>query len=318
MGLVKRNYLRGLAAGALVGITAHANAQRFVTFAIEAGPDVPGVAGEGFRSTGELGFYKHPLSSSVETWPSFRIDADPLIEFDSYFTIDAFGPTAGPLGTCEATRAFYGDYGASAYDAASSGVDLGDLYVLAESSFHDPRRPQVAAAVFGGRAIGVSPHPDGGRSELNGVFLARLTVERTERVQGGARLDLLDGACSVSESTAWHFEVDGPSQMIREFEFVIRSVLVAQPEIDGFGPADVYDVWLIQLTSDADHPPCIGDANCIGPVNFADLTAVVGYYSNDYRSRPSGTGPGDANRDGLVDFKDFTTILANWQNDCPE
>ncbi len=57
--------------------------------------------------------------------------------------------------------------------------------------------------------------------------------------------------------------------------------------------------------------PCLGDANGDGPVNFGDITTVLGQWLTD------GSGGGDANRDGIVNFGDLTTVLSNWLSICP-
>ncbi len=62
------------------------------------------------------------------------------------------------------------------------------------------------------------------------------------------------------------------------------------------------------------QPPCFGDANGSGTVDFADITNVLANWLNDYTP---GTGPGDANGDGIVNFADVTAVLANWLAMCP-
>ncbi len=58
-------------------------------------------------------------------------------------------------------------------------------------------------------------------------------------------------------------------------------------------------------------PPCNGDANGDGQVNFADITAVLSNWQTN------GANGGDANHDGVVNFADITTVLSNWQQPCP-
>jgi hypothetical protein len=60
-------------------------------------------------------------------------------------------------------------------------------------------------------------------------------------------------------------------------------------------------------------PPCEGDANGDGAVNFADITDVLANFGADYGG---GTGPGDANHDGMVSFADITNVLGNWNVPC--
>jgi hypothetical protein len=59
-------------------------------------------------------------------------------------------------------------------------------------------------------------------------------------------------------------------------------------------------------------PPC-ADANGDGAVNFADITAVLANFGEDYSP---GTGMGDANGDGVVTFGDVTAVLSAWGMEC--
>lgn len=58
---------------------------------------------------------------------------------------------------------------------------------------------------------------------------------------------------------------------------------------------------------------CRGDADGDRVVNFADITAVLNNWLNDYLP---GTGPGDAELDGVVNFMDITAVLNEWLSDC--
>jgi hypothetical protein len=59
-------------------------------------------------------------------------------------------------------------------------------------------------------------------------------------------------------------------------------------------------------------PPC-ADANSDGVVNFADITAVLANFGENYSP---GTGMGDANGDGVVTFGDITAVLSAWGMGC--
>lgn len=63
-------------------------------------------------------------------------------------------------------------------------------------------------------------------------------------------------------------------------------------------------------------PPCYGDANNDGVVDFNDVVEVLSQWLNNYLGNPGATGPGDANFDGVVDFNDIVIVLANWLNVC--
>lgn len=60
-------------------------------------------------------------------------------------------------------------------------------------------------------------------------------------------------------------------------------------------------------------PPCPGDADGNGAVDFGDITSVLANWNASYV--PS-TGPGDANHDGAVDFGDVTEVLVRWGSAC--
>lgn len=57
-------------------------------------------------------------------------------------------------------------------------------------------------------------------------------------------------------------------------------------------------------------PPCFGDADDNGVVNFADVSTVLANFG--------GAGPaGDADLNQSVNFMDITTVLANFGTPCP-
>ncbi len=66
------------------------------------------------------------------------------------------------------------------------------------------------------------------------------------------------------------------------------------------------------LFINAPPPPCIGDANGSGTVDFADITAILANYGS--AGPPFNTG--DADGSGVVDFGDITAVLANWGSAC--
>ncbi len=59
-------------------------------------------------------------------------------------------------------------------------------------------------------------------------------------------------------------------------------------------------------------PPCLGDANYDGVVNFLDILAILA----NWGSSGGGDGLGDADHNGIVNFDDVTTVLANWGVIC--
>lgn len=61
-------------------------------------------------------------------------------------------------------------------------------------------------------------------------------------------------------------------------------------------------------------PPCFGDADGNGVVNFGDITSVLANFGANYLP---GTGAGDADLNGVVNFTDVTNVLANFGRVCP-
>jgi len=62
-------------------------------------------------------------------------------------------------------------------------------------------------------------------------------------------------------------------------------------------------------------PPCVGDADRSGLVNFDDLTAVLASFGTSGES--GGALPGDADLNGVVNFDDLTSVLAAFGTVCP-
>ncbi len=85
---------------------------------------------------------------------------------------------------------------------------------------------------------------------------------------------------------------------------------------DGFGGLFADASWSFEfvLTPGKAPPPCPGDADGNGVVNFADITNVLTNFGMDYTP---GTGPGDADHNGIVNFADVTNVLTNFGVPCP-
>lgn len=59
-------------------------------------------------------------------------------------------------------------------------------------------------------------------------------------------------------------------------------------------------------------PPCAGDANFDGVVDFEDINQILA----NWGLAPAAQSEGDANADGHVDFDDVTSVLTNWGATC--
>lgn len=60
-------------------------------------------------------------------------------------------------------------------------------------------------------------------------------------------------------------------------------------------------------------PPCLGDADGDGIVNFNDVTTILA----DFGSQGFPGMQGDTDYNGEVNFNDITATLANWNSNCP-
>ncbi len=224
-----------ISAASALAITAGASAAPFQFLSFEAGGPVDGIVGQGFGTTGGT-FYKEAGNPSLLNAGPFLYGILPSFEQDSYFSIDSFGPTVS-AGNQAATRAFYGDYPMGDYTASNAGT-LPFSTILGPGSTWDPSAVAPSAAYLG---LGIAPQPflsgfaplagGGGRSDLDGVFIARLTVADGESPIGGGLFSTQDGAAEV--------EIDGPAADFGGQQLGLVSYLI--PNAGGNG--DTYDIW---------------------------------------------------------------------------
>lgn len=92
----------------------------------------------------------------------------------------------------------------------------------------------------------------------------------------------------------------------------VRLINLNQPGVPG-APGIEVDFDDVRLDAMVLTPPCAGDADANGDVNFADVTSVLANFGMDY---DAGTGPGDADGNGEVNFADVTSVLANFGSSC--
>lgn len=184
---------------------------------------------------------------------------EPELEWTTYVTQDAFGPTRIGGGSNNESDEFYLSRGVYQPGFASRTPALGVL--IWGSGGYDPigrafrmRMGSVTTGTLRGDYFIAGPPlqsgiaPDGHGSA--GIFFARLTVRRGVSISGEPWSSYaLDGPTSPALGTPLH--IDGlPVQGLSA-----RSYLVAQPTIadtgiggsgEPFGPADVYDIWIVR------------------------------------------------------------------------
>ena len=66
------------------------------------------------------------------------------------------------------------------------------------------------------------------------------------------------------------------------------------------------------VTYEGGVPPCPGDVNLTGVVDFDDILMILAAYGSEGDSLPE-----DTNTDGIVDLSDLLGTLATWGT-CPE
>jgi uncharacterized membrane protein len=95
----------------------------------------------------------------------------------------------------------------------------------------------------------------------------------------------------------------------------IRALVAVSPDgsaFAGFGYYSInntYQSFIIHITP----PPCAGDADGNGVIEFADITAVLANFGNT----GAPFAPGDADGSTVVNFADITTVLASFGTACP-
>ncbi len=225
-----------LSTAAVLALSAGASAAPFQFLSFEAGGPVDGIVGQGFAPSSGA-FYKEAGNPSLLNAGPFLYGILPTFEQDSYFAIDAFGPTVA-AGNQAATRAFYGDYVPGDYTANNAGT-------LPFSTILGPGSTWAAGNTAAYLGLGIAPQPfisgfapdgAGGRGE-DGVFIARLTVPTGETVTGGGLFNIQLG--DNSGPIGAEFEVDGASIELDGQEYVLKSYLVPNAGANG----DTYDVW---------------------------------------------------------------------------
>ncbi len=228
---------------------------------------VSGVTPDPFATSDGSGFFVHSSQNFGDGTPdvyapSFaEFSGAPEVEWSTYYSPDPLGPTRQSDTPNNSADDFYISRGVYDDDFSSrSALRANELF-----SFHaEPpgaaqrRRDVVDAGRFAGFSCPVAPELLGVGPEVDGLpaaFMGRFTVRRGTLLTGRPFFFSVEDSDGNYRST--YLTLNGPTFGDNgAFAFVLRSYLVAQPNIsdDGFdtdgmpfGPADVYDVWFTRV-----------------------------------------------------------------------
>jgi len=232
-----------VAVAASVGLSATARADQFYAFLVEAGGYSPCCTIGAPITVSQGHFYQHPQGDNhpPQTW---QIDSHPDLQWDSYValggspsspTVDGQAPWMGVK-----AGATWGHFAGTdeAIDNSVNGNTLQHLWFA---------RPPQAAPILGGPPAASSTGPGG----YQAVFVARLTVQRdaeivstkvffSVRTPGG---ELAAFVGKVDGGVNFHKIYMDDEPIPGEF-YRLKSYRAAQPDLPGFGPADVYDLYI--------------------------------------------------------------------------
>lgn len=260
-----------LSAASILVLAAGASAAPFRMLTYQAsGGVVGGVNGGQALAVDIGGFFHSEVTPAVISGGAGSYSAANFAEFDSYFGMDSFGPTARGRGTGDdstATRNFYGNYPAASpvppnfgdKNTAASGLTVSPGAFIGDLSFADPVKEKqaaagIATAVYNNgldafTVSGFAPNPGGGRSDLDGVFVGRFTIRTGATLSGALAVTLNDGSDQGTVAIGGTIMLDQ--------EYALTAFEVAQvnitpvlgfaggnlPDFSGFGPATTYDLW---------------------------------------------------------------------------
>lgn len=104
------------------------------------------------------------------------------------------------------------------------------------------------------------------------------------------------------------FSAADPTEMFTFGGLLVNATL----EYDRAGTAEAYETALFVGPYVRGAPPCPGDANGDGTIDFSDLNAVLAQFGQ------AGVGlVGDIDGDGIVNFSDLNAVLALFGTACP-
>lgn len=266
-----------VSAATVLALAAGANAAPFLVISHQSGGAVPGISGPGIYVSHQ-GFFDVD-GSGPSPGSASGFTAAGGNEWDSYLALDPIGPSiknrasgaqvpnnstttfnfyGGEAGGYPAPHNLTGDYNAQ-QGIYGPGSHIGDpllsgTYDVLEVGYglgsNPPHTHSGFAPLVGG----------GGRSNLDGVFVARLTIPADAVLSGGVRLNIrvMEGS-PVFETGDLLFsgqdDVPGPAVTIAGQQFALTAFLIATHEAgtlsgfsdelagDDFGAARTVDLW---------------------------------------------------------------------------
>ncbi|MBL8745050.1 MAG: agmatine deiminase family protein [Phycisphaerae bacterium] len=126
----------------------------------------------------------------------------------------------------------------------------------------------------------------------------------------------VDIELSLDGGATWPVVIAAATADDGHFSWTVPALYTTQGRVrvvarDGVGNTGS-DASRADLFINAPPPPCVGDADGSGAVDFADITSVLA----NYGTIGAPFHPGDADGSGVVDFGDITAVLANWGDNC--
>lgn len=250
-----------LSAASVLVIAAGASAAQFQFVSYEAGGGIAGISGAGFSTSGS--FFNSNAGFTIGSPNIASLATDQ--EFDSYFTIDTLGGS-GLTGAGQDTANFYGDYPGFGWNG-SDGTDFNTSPATAPAFTltGGPGSAIAGSAAGAGLAAtpapflsGFAPNTGGGRSTLDGVMIARLTVTSGASLSGGALVTIQDSLVAGGTAFSGNVSLGGAPVIIgaQAYQLVAYLVTTRANVITGgppfgasFGAADVYDVFFQTIPS---------------------------------------------------------------------
>lgn len=149
-------------------------------------------------------------------------------------------------------------------------------------------------------------------AEVGGTILFSATTD-ADAIVNMAPFNNMNQTASATCQIGYAFGASGLTAAAGANDISIMSSRTGQTFPDASN-ANMMTAMSVLPDSLLPSPCCPGNADGVAPVNFGDITTVLGNWLSV--TTPGAQDPGDANCDGVVDFSDITEVLGNWLNTC--